>query len=154
MKIQRISEASEQVAAFAENHPNTQLCSGRIEKLGGVPKCIDLFWISQNYHDLHDAFMGPVDIPAFNKAVFGVLRRGGLYVIADHSAGLQPPDDATERLHRIGALQIRREVEAAGLVYADSSPAMRNPADTHTSSVFARGTRFHTDRFVLKFRKP
>lgn len=32
------------------------------------PERLDLFWISQNYHDLHDRFMGPVDVKAFNRA--------------------------------------------------------------------------------------
>ena len=46
----------------------------------------DVIWIRQNYHDLYDPFMGPADVPAFNKTVFNTLNHGGLYVIIDHSA--------------------------------------------------------------------
>src|SRR5580692_5464135 len=50
------------------------------------PEKLDLFWISRNYHDLHDKFMGPVDTAAFNKAVYSALKPGGFYVVLDHSA--------------------------------------------------------------------
>jgi predicted methyltransferase len=45
-----------------------------------------VFWISQNYHDLHDSFMGPVDMAAFNKAVFDSLNPGGVYVVLANPA--------------------------------------------------------------------
>ena len=55
------------------------------------PQKLDLFWISQNYHDLRDAFMGPVDMRAFNKAVFDALKPGGAYVVLDHVAAPGSP---------------------------------------------------------------
>jgi hypothetical protein len=42
-----------------------------------LPRKADVIWIRQNYHDLYDPFMGPVDVPAFNKAVYRALKPGG-----------------------------------------------------------------------------
>ena len=55
------------------------------------PEKLDMFWISQSYHDPDDEFMGPVDSAAFNKAVYSALKPGGLYVVLDRSAALGAP---------------------------------------------------------------
>ena len=113
-----------------------------------------MFFIGQNYHDLHAPLMGAVDIRAFNDAVFRALRPGGHYVIVDHAAPAQASADTTRTLHRIDPAIVRREVEAAGFEYMGEHDALRNRADPHTSSIFARGIRYHTDRFIVKFRTP
>ena len=51
-----------------------------------LPKGLDAVFIRQNYHDLYDKFMGPADVPAFNKQVYAALRPGGVYVILDQPA--------------------------------------------------------------------
>jgi hypothetical protein len=33
-----------------------------------LPSGLDAVFIRQNYHDLYDKFMGPADVPEFNKA--------------------------------------------------------------------------------------
>jgi predicted methyltransferase len=43
-----------------------------------LPAGLDAVFIRQNYHDLYDKFMGPADVPAFNKAVFAALKPGGV----------------------------------------------------------------------------
>jgi predicted methyltransferase len=118
------------------------------------PEPLDLFWISQNYHDLHDKFMGPVDIAAFNKAVYAALKPGGVYLVLDHVAAKGAPADVTETLHRIEPSTVRQEVEAAGFKFESESTALANPADPHTAGVFDKTIRGHTDQFIYKFRKP
>jgi predicted methyltransferase len=118
------------------------------------PEKLDLFWISRNYHDLHDKFMGPVDTAAFNRAVYEALKPGGVYVILDHSAALGAPANVTETLHRIESSTVRREVEAAGFKFDSESSILANPADPRTAKVFDQTIRGHTDQFILKFRKP
>ncbi|HKD23019.1 MAG TPA: hypothetical protein VKB71_13470 [Rhizomicrobium sp.] len=118
------------------------------------PESLDLFWISQNYHDLHDPFMGPVDIAAFNKAVYAALKPGGLYIVLDHTAAPGSPADVTDTLHRIEPSTVRREVEAAGFKFVSENKVLVNPADPHTATVFDKSIRGHTDQFVYKFQKP
>ncbi|HEX3918395.1 MAG TPA: methyltransferase [Caulobacteraceae bacterium] len=119
-----------------------------------VPTPADIVWTSQNYHDLHDPFMGPADMKVFDLAVFKALKPGGVFIVEDHSA----PDGSgvadTNTLHRIDESVVKTEVEAAGFQFVAEDNSLRNPADTRTLKVFDPAIRGHTDQFVLKFRKP
>ena len=139
---------------YAVTHANVTVTTTAAINGLNLPEKIDLFWISRNYHDLHDKFMGPVDIAAFNKAVYKALKPGGLYVVLDHSAAPGAAADVTEALHRIEASTVRREVEAAGFKLVSQSSILANPADPRTAKVFDPTIRGHTDQFILKFRKP
>jgi predicted methyltransferase len=113
-----------------------------------------VFWISQNYHDLHDSFMGPVDVTAFNRRVYAALKSGGIYLVLDHAAAKGSPPDVTDTLHRIEPSAVRREVEAAGFKFVSESAILANPEDPHTAGVFDPSIRGRTDQFILKFRRP
>jgi predicted methyltransferase len=143
-----------EIENYAVDHPNVTVSFGAALSLLRFPERLDLFWISQNYHDLHDRFMGPVDIRAFNRAVFDALKPGGCYVVLDHAAAPGAPAEVTETLHRIDASTVRREVEAAGFKFDGRSDALANAADLRTASVFDASIRGHTDQFILRFRKP
>jgi predicted methyltransferase len=149
-----IAKATADLLAYAADHTNvTVSVTTALEGLR-FPAKLDLFWISQNYHDLHDKFFGPVDIAAFNKGVYDALKPGGVYIVLDHSAAAGAPADVTETLHRIEASTVRREVEAAGFQFDGESSILANPADPRTIYVFDKSIRGHTDQFILKFRKP
>ena len=119
-----------------------------------LPEPVDLVWTAQNYHDLHDAFMKPIDIAAMNAAVYRALRPGGVYLVIDHAAEPGSGLRDTETLHRIDPESIRAEVTAAGFVFEGESALLRNPDDPHLLLVFDPAIRHHTDQVVLKFRKP
>jgi predicted methyltransferase len=151
---QYIAKSTAELQGYAANHSNiTVLVESALESLH-LPRKLDLFWISQNYHDLHDKFFGPVDIAAFNKAVFDALKPGGSYVVLDHSAAAGAPADVTETLHRIDPATVRHEVEAAGFVFDGESLILANSADPRTIKVFDKSIQGHTDQFILRFRKP
>jgi predicted methyltransferase len=153
-KYQSFPKNVAELQGYAVAHPNvTVTIAAALEGLK-FPEKLDLFWISQIYHDLHDEFMGPVDIAAFNKAVYNALKPGGFYVILDHSAALGAAANVTETLHRIESSTVRREVEAAGFKFDSESSILANPADPRTAKVFDQTIRGHTDQFILKFRKP
>lgn len=119
-----------------------------------VREPVDLVFTSQNYHDYHDPFMGPVNMLAFDKSVFAALKPGGLFVIIDHAAPAGSGISDTNTLHRIDPAVVKQEVEAAGFVFDGESNVLRNPADPHTISVFDKSIRGHTDQFMYRFRKP
>ena len=118
-----------------------------------LPQAVDIAWTAQNYHDLY-GFQGVAAAQAFDRAVYAVLRPGGIFVIEDHSA--LPGTSATSptTLHRIDEAVVKEQVEAAGFVLVGESAALRNPADPRDIAIFAPAIRGHTDQFVLKFRKP
>jgi predicted methyltransferase len=119
-----------------------------------VPQKLDVIWTAQNYHDLHNAFMGPADVAALNRRFFDALRRGGVYLVIDHVAEAASGLRDTESLHRIDPLRMRREIEAAGFVFDAESNVLRNHSDDHKSSVFDPRVRGRTDQVVYRFRKP
>ncbi len=119
-----------------------------------VPVPVDLVFTSQNYHDYHDPFMGPVDMRKFDKQVYDALKPGGLFVVIDHVAPAGSGIADTNTLHRIDPAVVKREVEAAGFVFDGQSNALRNPDDPHTVKVFDKSIRGHTDQFIYRFRKP
>jgi predicted methyltransferase len=153
-KFEHFVKAVAELQGYAVTHPNVTVTTAAALEGLKFPEKLDLFWISRNYHDLHDEFMGPVDTAAFNKAVYSVLKPGGVYVVLDHSAAPGAPADVTETLHRIESSTVRREVEAAGFRFESESSILSNPADRRTARVFDKTIRGHTDQFILKFLKP
>jgi predicted methyltransferase len=111
-------------------------------------------FIRQNYHDLYDKFMGPADVPAFNKAVFAALKPGGVYVVLDHAAVAGSGIGATETLHRIDPARVKADVLAAGFKLDAESTILANASDDHTKKVFDPSIRGHTDQFLYRFKKP
>ena len=150
---QYTAKSTAELQGFAASHPNiTVSVKTALESLR-LPRKLDLFWISQNYHDLHNKYFGPMDIAAFNKAVFDALKPGGTYVVLDHRAAVGAPADVTETLHRIDPATVRREVQAAGFVFDGETAILVNPADPRTITVFDKSIQGHTDQFILRFRR-
>jgi predicted methyltransferase len=119
-----------------------------------LPSGLDAVFIRQNYHDLHDKFMGPADIAAFNRKVFAALKPGGVFVILDHVALPGSGLVATERLHRIDPAMVKSELAAAGFVLDGESNVLANAADPHDKMVLDPAILGQTDQFLLRFRKP
>jgi len=119
-----------------------------------APQKLDLIWTAQNYHDLHDSFMGPADVAALNRAFFDALKPGAVFLVIDHAAELGSGLRDTETLHRIDPQRLRTEIEAAGFVFEAQSDLLSNPQDDHRLSVFDGRVRGRTDQVVYRFRKP
>lgn len=139
---------------WAQGRTNVTLETKDSTSTPSFPEKLDLFWITLNYHDLHDKFLGPVDIAVFNKAVFAALKPGGVYMILDHVAAAGAPGDVTEKLHRIDPAVVRQEVEAAGFRFDGESPILANPNDPHTAAMWDKSVKGRTDQFLYRFRKP
>ena len=133
---------------------------GNVEVLlieGGVfraPEQVDVFWTSQNYHDLFLPALR-VDAAAALKAIHASIKPGGLFIVLDHVANAGAPVvETATTLHRIDPAVVRKQVEAAGFQYVGESKVLANPADDHTKRVFEPAIRRKTDQFIYKFRKP
>lgn len=119
-----------------------------------LPAKVDLFWTSDNYHDLHVPKYANVDMAAFNKHVFESLKPGGVYLIIDHAAAAGTGATLSPKLHRIDKATVIAEVTAAGFKLTGESDLLRNGADDHTRTIFDPAIHFKTDQFILKFRRP
>jgi predicted methyltransferase len=138
--------------ALASQSPNISVSAEPVAS--ALPAGLDAVFIRQNYHDLYDKFMGPADVPAFNKAVFAALKPGGVYVVLDHVAVAGSGIGATDTLHRIDPARVKSDVLAAGFKLDAESSILANKSDDHTKNVFDPSVQGHTDQFLLRFKKP
>jgi predicted methyltransferase len=145
-------QALTMMKALAAQSPNVIVSDDPVA--AALPAGLDAVFIRQNYHDLYDKFMGPADVPAFNKAVFAALKPGGVYVILDHTAKAGSDISATDTLHRIDPARVKKDVLAAGFKLDAESSVLVNKADDHTKNVFDPSVKGHTDQFLFRFRKP
>jgi predicted methyltransferase len=119
-----------------------------------VPEPVDVFWTSQNYHDLYLTRLN-LDVPSVVKTIYDSVKPGGVFIVLDHAAN--PGADVVQTantLHRIDPAAVRKTVEAAGFKFESESKVLANPADDHTKMVFDASLRGKTDQFIYKFRKP
>lgn len=150
--IQGHAQLMDAMKALAAKSPNVIVSADPVAT--PLPAGLDVVFIRQNYHDLYDKFMGPADVPAFNKAVFAALKPGGVYVVLDHAAAAGSGIAATDTLHRIDPARVKADVLAAGFKLDAESSILANAADDHTKVVFDPSVRGHTDQFLYRFKKP
>jgi predicted methyltransferase len=145
-------QALDRMQSLATQSPNIIVSDDPVGS--ALPAGLDAVIIRQNYHDLYDKFMGPADVPAFNKAVFAALKPGGVYVVLDHAAAAGTGISATDSLHRIDPARVKADVLAAGFKLDAESSILANASDDHTKNVFDPSVRNHTDQFLYRFKKP
>jgi predicted methyltransferase len=119
-----------------------------------APEKLDLVFTAQNYHDMHDKFMGPADLSVVNRQVFKAPEAGrrlpGRRPFG--RARLGPARHRDPAPHRLRGREA--EVTAAGFIFEGESRVLRDPSDTRKLSVFDPSIRGKTDQFIYKFRKP
>jgi predicted methyltransferase len=140
------------IKALAARSPNIVVSDEPVA--AELPSGLDAVVIRQNYHDLYDKHMAPVDVAAFNRGVFAALKPGGVYVVLDHAALAGSGIGCTDTLHRIDPARVKQDVLAAGFKLDAESSLLANPSDDHTKSVFDPSVRGHTDQFLYRFKKP
>ena len=145
--------AGTQAIVRDSSYRNVTLLTGSLADFR-LPKQLDLIWMSQSYHDLHDSFLGPVNVAVLNKTIFDALKPGGVFLVIDHVAEAGSGLRDTETLHRIDPIRMKNEIEAAGFVLESQSDALRNTDDDHKRAVFDPSIRGRTDQVLFRFRKP
>jgi predicted methyltransferase len=148
-----VETSGSRALAHDPSYANVTVLTASLAKFS-IPEKLDLIWTAQNYHDLHDSFLGPANVAALNKAFFRALKPGGVYLVIDHVAETGSGLRDTQTLHRIDPIRLRNEIEAAGFAFESQSDVLRNPDDDHSRSVFDPLVRGRTDQVVFRFRRP
>jgi predicted methyltransferase len=133
----------------ANNHlPNVVLIEGEIAKI--PPGTADVAITAMNLHDIYNGTAPELQTKVL-RAVFGVLKPGGIFGVVDH-VGVAGADNS--KLHRMTKEQAIEVVKSVGFELVAESDVLANPADDHTKGVFDPTLRGKTDQFTLKFKKP
>ena len=109
---------------------------------------LDMFLNIRNYHNLSED-----DRAAFNKAVFKALKRGGTFVVIDHTRRHMQPDDY-ENWRREDPVKVLTEIQQAGFELEKYSTMFYRPDDTLQYEVGRKTVTGNTDRFFFVFKKP
>lgn len=124
------------------------------EPLPANVKDLDLVTLVLFYHD---TVWLETDRPRMNRNIFGALKPGGVFAIVDHSSKPGEGVSVVKSLHRIEESVVKAEVQQAGFVLDGEADFLREPSDTRdwsASPKTAGERRGHSDRFVLRFKKP
>lgn len=109
---------------------------------------VDLVLTFRNLHNFV-----PEGRAILNKAVFDVLKPGGLYGVVDHTRRHNDPDNK-ENWRRMDPVLAIKEIQAAGFELVDFSDLHYRPDDELRFEVGRKTVRGNSDRFTLLFRKP
>ena len=106
------------------------------------------------YHDFFHKDTGwdfPSDkaIPQLLKS----LKKGGKFLVIDHSAAKGQGASVTKSLHRIEADFVKKDLLKRGFRLVKESKLLSNPKDSLDIMVFKPEIRRKTDRFVMLFEK-
>lgn len=82
-----------------------------------------------------------------------VLKRGGVFIVIDHSALAGQPASTGQTLHRIDPALTIASAAAVGLRLELTGNFLANPADPKTKSAFDASIRGMTDQHALRFMK-
>ena len=138
-------------ARLADNRlPNVSRLNSGLGEIGTAAGTFDAAITALNFHDIYNG-RGPEAALGALQAIYALLTPGGVLGIIDH-VGVAGADNTA--LHRVEKSLAIETAKAAGFVVDGDANILANPADDHTQGVFTEGLRGHTDRFVLKMRKP
>jgi predicted methyltransferase len=135
---------------------NVRESKSMFDALDGADATYDLVtWVQGPHEVFYKPEQGPsLGEPAKAYAeIYRILKKGGAFVVVDHSAVAGAPETTGNDLHRIDKAIVIAMAEAAGLTLEAESDLLANPEDPRTIGVFDEAIRGKTDQFMLRFRK-
>lgn len=129
---------------------NVERVDRSVRELDLPDESVDFAMTALNFHDIYNG-RSPAEAVAFLEIVHRLLKPGGVLGLIDHAGGVSADD---EQIHRIDEKLVAKAAVHAGFTVEATSDLLRNGADDRTQGVFAPGLRGHTDRFVMRLRKP
>lgn len=146
-------------ARYADGRlPNVEVLMAENNELDLEEGAFDAIVLVLVYHDVYYVNLEnnwtAIDKPKLLAELYEGLEPGGILGIVDHVAASGSSTETAQTLHRIDPAIIVADLEAAGFEPDGSSDALRNPEDDLSVLVFDPSVRGHTDRVILRFRKP
>jgi predicted methyltransferase len=125
------------------------------DALEAASSSVDMVTWVQGPHELYfTPPSGSLGNPAkAYQEIARVLKRGGVFIVIDHSALAGQPSSTGQTLHRIDPALTIASAAAVGLVLERRGDFLANPADPKTKSAFDASIRGTTDQHVLRFVK-
>ena len=119
----------------------------RLENPDMDVKNVDMVLTFRNYHNFDEAGRMALD-----RAVYKILKPGGIYGVVDHTRR-HMESDTPENRRRVDPVKAIKEIQSAGFELVDYSDLHFRPDDELRYEVGRKTVTGNTDRFTLKFRK-
>jgi len=129
--------------------PNVEMLICEYTELGHANE-IDVAFLGNMLHDFYN-FEGEAQTLAYLRAIYRALKPGGVLGVSDH-VGVDGADN--RGLHRLAPHIARSLLLQAGFTVEAQSDLYANPSDSHALMVYDEKIYRHTDRFLLRARKP
>jgi predicted methyltransferase len=130
--------------------PNVSRLNKETHELDAEDGPFDAALTALNLHDIYNR-AGEEAAVATMAAIYSTLKPGGVFGVIDHQ-GLEGQDNA--ELHRMLKSDAIRVAEAAGFTVEADSDILHSDIDDMTQHMRTEGIRGHTNRFLLRLRKP
>lgn len=116
----------------------------------GIAGKADAAITALNFHDVYNRGGEEAGVK-FLKGIYDSLKPGGVLGFIDH-IGVAGQDNA--KLHRVQPEAAKAALMKAGFTIEAESDLLRNPKDSHALINRDPSIRWHTDRMVIRARKP
>lgn len=155
--------------AYSKKGSDKRIKDNRLPNVYQVMQDLNNTKLKSNHYDaatiilgLHDMFLlseksasgDKIDSAAFLTSLYKGIKPGGVVGVIEHEASndTEPKDSA--ELHRLNSDFIKKIMEEAGFIFEKQANIFKNSNDDYNKIVFDKEIRRHTDRAVLRFRKP
>jgi len=155
--------------AYSKKGSDERIKDNRLPNVYQVMQDLNNTQLKANHYDvatiilgMHDMFLvseksesgDKIDSAAFLSSLYRGIKPGGVVGVIEHEASIDTvPEDSAE-LHRLNSHFIKQIMQQAGFVFEQQSNILKNSNDDYNKVVWSKGLRRHTDRSVLRFRKP
>jgi len=95
-----------------------------------------------------------LDSAAFLSSLYRGIKPGGMVGVIEHEASIDTAPENSAELHRLNSPFIKQIMQQAGFIFEQQTNILKNSNDDYNKVVWSKGLRRHTDRSVLRFRKP
>ena len=137
---------------------NTQQYWAEANEMQYEANSADLVMLVLGFHDIfympEDQSWPTIDIDAFLNSIIVAMKDGAVLAIVDHRAIAGAPSTTGHALHRIDPAIVIEELTKRGLVLEAESDILANSEDDLITPMWDPSIKSHTDRFVMRFRKP
>lgn len=155
--------------AYSKKGSDERIKNNRLPNVYQVMQDLNNTKLKKNHYDvatiilgMHDLYLkseksesgDKINTPAFLASLYQGIKPGGVVGIIEHDTkqGTAPVESA--ELHRLDSHFIKQIMEQAGFLFEAESNILKNANDDYSKVVWSKGLRRHTDRAVMRFRKP
>jgi len=155
--------------AYSKEGSDKRVKDNRLPNVYQVMQDLNNTKLKTSYYDaatiilgMHDMFLvseksesgEKIDPAVFLSSLYKGIKPGGMVGVIEHEASIETTPKDSAELHRLNSHFIKKIMLKAGFVFEQQSKIFRNKNDDYNKIVWSKGLRRHTDRAVLRFRKP